>query len=442
MRRRCLGYFLLLMILVVFLFALAVLLSDDIPILQAMYLHAPEAYILFSALMALCAGFLAALPLSSLIARPPQNLNGQYNYDTLPSLLDELSYRRRQDRSRATALEKHEKDLRLIMDNMSEGLVIMNGDGVIISMNKGAEALILTTCQPYVGKHLFAICRNSALQAAVHMAIGGTTDEAHFQLQGKHIHAIANPVFTGGGSGGIVLFLLDTTREYVAEQMRREFSANVSHELKTPLTSISGYAELMKNGIVAPQDVPRFAGNIYREAQHLIALVNDIIRLSRLDEDADVGEFAPVDLLALAQTVVFRLQQKAATLQVALTVTGVPITVQGDMSILEEMLFNLCDNAITYNRPGGRAEVFLRQEKKGPSITVWDNGIGIPLEHQSRVFERFYRVDKSHSRATGGTGLGLSIVKHGAQFHRAEIQLTSTPDKGTTIHLQFQAENP
>lgn len=442
MRRRWLGYFLLLLIPAVFLFAVAVLLPEDVPALGRLYRASPGIYVFVSALITIGFGFFAGLLLSRSFFAPLQHVKGRYDYDDIQSMADELQRRRSLDRNRTTALEKREGDLRLIMENMSEGLVIMDAGGVIISMNRGAETLLLTDGQPYVGKHLFAVCRNSALQAAVHMAIGGTTDEAHFQLQGRRIHAIANPVSKDIASGGVVLFLLDVSREYAAEQMRREFSANVSHELKTPLTSISGYAEIMKNGMVAAQDVPRFAGNIYHEAQRLIALINDIIHLSRLDEDTEIGELAPVDLLALAKTIESRLQQKAEAHQVQLRVTGSAAVVRGDAGLLEEMLFNLCDNAITYNRPGGWAEISVSLEQGAPVVAVRDNGIGIPPEHQGRVFERFYRVDKSHSRATGGTGLGLSIVKHGAQFHQAEVQLSSTPDLGTTIYLQFPAENP
>lgn len=442
MRRYWLRNFLLLMVPTIFLFAIAVLLPEEISALGRLYRAAPEIYIFVSAIITIAFGFLIGVLFYKVFFCSHHHTAGYYNYDDIQSMADELRHRRSLDRDRTSALEKREGDLRLIMENMSEGLVIMDASGVIISMNRGAETLLLTDGQLYVGKHLFAVCRNSALQAAVHMAIGGTTDEAHFQLQGKHIHAIANPVSKDISSGGVVLFLLDVSREYAAEQLRREFSANVSHELKTPLTSISGYAEIMKNGMVAAQDVPRFAGNIYHEAQRMIALINDIIHLSRLDEDTEVGELTPVDLLALSKSVASRLQQKADTHQIQLYVTGSSAVVRGDAGLLEEMLFNLCDNAITYNRPGGWAEISVSLEQGGAVVRVQDNGIGIPAEHQGRVFERFYRVDKSHSRATGGTGLGLSIVKHGAQFHRAEVHLSSTPDLGTSIYLRFPAENP
>ena len=223
------------------------------------------------------------------------------------------------------------------------------------------------------------------------------------------------------------------------DAMRREFTANVSHELKTPLTSISGYAELIQNGLVKEEDVPRFAGTIYNEAQRLIVLVNDIIRLSRL-EDKDVSlEWAEVDLAALCRRTCAYLEDAARRQQVAVDVCGEAVTVRGVPQILEEIVYNLCDNAIKYNRPGGTVTVTLSRRENRPVLEVRDTGIGIPEQEQNRVFERFYRVDKSHSKELGGTGLGLSIVKHGAAFHRAELELESREDEGTAIRLIFGA---
>ena len=223
------------------------------------------------------------------------------------------------------------------------------------------------------------------------------------------------------------------------DAMRRELTANVSHELKTPLTSISGYAELIQNGLVKEEDVPRFAGTIYNEAQRLIVLVNDIIRLSRL-EDKDVSlEWAEVDLAALCRRTCAYLEDAARRQQVAVDVCGEAVTVRGVPQILEEIVYNLCDNAIKYNRPGGTVTVTLSRRENRPVLEVRDTGIGIPEQEQNRVFERFYRVDKSHSKELGGTGLGLSIVKHGAAFHRAELELESREDEGTAIRLIFGA---
>ncbi len=403
----------------------------------ALWQNAPGVYMLYCLLCCGIAAAVCSFLFSARLVAPLSDMEKLSEYPELQPLLRRLASHRSGERHNMAEAEKKDSSLRLIMENISEGLVIMDGAGVVLNMNKGAERLLLPPGQSGIGKQMFAFCRNSALQAAVHMAIGGVGDEARFQLQDRAIHAIANPVVTASGSKGVVLFLLDITREYAAEQMRREFSANVSHELKTPLTSISGYAELMENGMVAPEDVARFAGNIHRESQRMLALINDIIRLSRLDEGEIENAFQEVELLELAELVVLRLQKKAENRRIALRATGEPATILGEPGLLEEMFFNLCDNAIIYNRPGGWAEISVHPEGNDVVVTVQDNGIGIPHEHQPRVFERFYRVDKSHSRQTGGTGLGLSIVKHGAALHQALLQLESQVGKGTKISVRF-----
>ena len=224
------------------------------------------------------------------------------------------------------------------------------------------------------------------------------------------------------------------------EQLRREFSANVSHELRTPLTSISGFAELMSQGMVSPDKVPEFSADIYHESQRLIALVDDILRLSKLDENAEEPDFVPVDLYEVSTSVLDSLRDAARQQNVSLIQEGERCEVQGVWRLLTEMVYNLCDNAIKYNRPGGKVTISTRHQEDGSAVlTVADTGIGIAKEHQSRVFERFYRVDKSHSQEIGGTGLGLSIVKHGAQYHHAQVQLESAPGEGTTIRLIFPA---
>ena len=227
----------------------------------------------------------------------------------------------------------------------------------------------------------------------------------------------------------------------ISANMRRQFTANVSHELKTPLTSISGIAEIIKGGLVKPQDIPGFADDIYGEAQRMIRLVEDILRLSQLDEGGSSLQTEEVDLYHLAQEVAGRLTPAAVKGQVTLEVTGGPVRISGVRQLLDEMISNLCDNAIKYNRPGGRVTISVSRSDRGAELSVSDTGIGIPPEDQSRVFERFYRVDKSHSKAIGGTGLGLSIVKHGAAFHGADLSLESQPDRGTTIHLTFPGQN-
>ena len=248
---------------------------------------------------------------------------------------------------------------------------------------------------------------------------------------------MADPVVREGELTGSVLVLLDVTERENSERVRREFTANVSHELKTPLTSISGMAEIMKSGIVQPEDMPEFAGDIHRESKRLIALVEDIIHLSQLDEGGQLPQRQEVELLELSEQVAQRLKIQAESARVEIRVEGREFSVSGVPGVLEEMVYNLCDNAVKYNRPGGRVTVTIDAAQR--TLTVSDTGIGIPEQDQQRVFERFYRVDKSRSRQIGGTGLGLSIVKHGAALHDARIELTSVPDEGTSVKLIFPA---
>ena len=267
--------------------------------------------------------------------------------------------------------------------------------------------------------------------------LSGQRCQGRLEREDRTIQLLADPVQRGQETAGGVLVLLDVTEREQGERLRREFTANVSHELKTPLTAISGMAEIMKNGIVKPEDVTGFADDIYRESQRLIRLVEDIIHLSRLDEGAEGLERQPTDLLEVAQRVRDRLSPLAKAGEVTLTVEGEHCTIGGVPAILEEMIYNLCDNAIKYNHPGGSATITVARDPAGARLTVSDTGIGIPEGDQERVFERFYRVDKSHSKEIGGTGLGLSIVKHGAALHDARVELESAPGKGTRIQIQF-----
>ena len=251
------------------------------------------------------------------------------------------------------------------------------------------------------------------------------------------LQLMANPIRVDGMVRGVVLLIFDVTERMATENMRREFSANVSHELKTPLTSISGYAEIMKNGLVRGEDVQNFAGKIFDEAQRLIALIEDILKLSKLDEGSAELDMTLVDLTSVCRNVAERLAGKAARMGVHMEVQGESAWLRGNLPLLDEMVYNLCENAVKYNKQGGSVIVRTSQEDGKLTLEVKDTGIGISREHQSRVFERFYRVDKSHSKETGGTGLGLSIVKHGAILHNAAIELESVPDVGTTIRLHF-----
>lgn len=279
--------------------------------------------------------------------------------------------------------------------------------------------------------------RSASFREVVNDALNGERGQQNLELNGRYYQLIASPVVESGDKRGAVVVILDVTEQQNREELRREFTANVSHELKTPLTSISGYAEIMKDGLVRPEDMGRFSEKIYSEAQRLITLVGDIIKLSRLDEEKVEIEKTDVDLCQIAAGVVTRLKETAHTAGIEISLTAKPAVVNGASQILDEMIFNLCENAIKYNRPHGRVDVVVDEINHHPTVIVKDTGIGIAEKDQDRIFERFYRVDKSHSRQIGGTGLGLSIVKHGAIYHKAKVEMDSKVGVGTTIRIVF-----
>ena len=309
--------------------------------------------------------------------------------------------------------------------------MVLSGEGIILSMNPAARELFDAE-DNCIGKHFLMIDRTSVVRNAVNDALDKGRGHARVKRNGRDYQFDLSRIESDGTVIGAVVLAFDITERLNAEQLRREFSANVSHELKTPLQGIMGSAELMENGLVKREDIPRFLGHIRKEAARLVNLIEDIIRLSQLDEGMDLP-VEEVDMHQLSEDVKGLLDDIAAEKQVSITVSGKGFAVQGVRRMLHEMVYNLCDNAIKYNVPGG--SVMIRAENN--RLIVSDTGIGIPAEHQARVFERFYRVDKSHSKASGGTGLGLSIVKHAAAYHKAEIQLESTPGKGTAITVQF-----
>ncbi len=376
-------------------------------------------------------------PINALdLEHPEQN---QVYEEVSPLLISIARLRRTIDRQLDEARQKQE-EFRLITEHMSEGLLVIDGQTNLLSCNGSALKLLHGEASPAPGSVL-ALNRSEAFRMAVQESLAGRHWEGQLETGGRTLQLMANPVRQEAEVTGAVLLVVDITERAQREALRREFSANVSHELKTPLTSISGFAELLKSGVVAGADVQDFANSIYEEAQRLIRLVEDIIRLSALDEMELPGEMAPVDLYRLAQQQVRRLEPEAEKRQVAVSVLGGSAVVTGSAPVLGEMIYNLCDNAIKYNRPGGTVDVVVTAGKEA-TLLVRDTGIGIPRESRSRVFERFYRVDKSHSRDVGGTGLGLSIVKHGAQLHNAKLTLESTEGKGTTVTVQFPAERP
>ena len=360
-------------------------------------------------------------------------------YDELSPLLTRIRRQNDTIRAQMDQLRQQKQEFTALTENMSEGFLLLDAKGRVLSYNTGALRL-LGAAAPAEEASVLTLDRSDVFQQLVEQVLDGRRSQVRMERAGRILQLLGDPVLRDGETAGAVLVLLDVTEREQAEQMRREFTANVSHELKTPLTSISGMAEIMKDGLVKQEDVRGFAADIYQESQRLIRLVEDILHLSRLDEGGGGLERQEIDLLDLARTVEDRLQSTAKQHQVELELTGDHAAVQGLPSVVEEMVYNLCDNAIKYNRPGGKASVRVEDGADAVTVTVSDTGIGIPPEDRERVFERFYRVDKSHSKAIGGTGLGLSIVKHGAALHNAQVELDSAPGKGTTVRLRFPKE--
>ena len=372
-------------------------------------------------------------PILSLDLEHPEDCE---TYDELTPLLSRLKRQNDTIQQQMNLLKQRQTEFAALTDNMSEGFLLLDRQGHVLSHNSGALRL-LGVEEPEGEVNVLVLNREEPFRQAVDEALSGKRSQQMLHLNGRYCKLLANPVLADGKPAGAVLVLLDVTEQEQRDELRREFTANVSHELKTPLTSISGFAEIIKNGIVKPEDIPRFAGNIYEESQRLVTLVDDILNLSRLDE-ADVQlEREDFDLSSLARDVAGRLKASAKKNGVVITVIGDKAEINGVKSIVDEMVFNLVDNAVKYNKQNGRGTVTVDSSSDGTALTVTDTGIGIPQADVDRVFERFYRVDKSHSKEIGGTGLGLSIVKHGAAFHNAKVSLQSTEGEGTTVRLVF-----
>ena len=356
-------------------------------------------------------------------------------YEELSPLLKKISRQRKIIDEQLQTAKQMQEEFRLITENMSEGFLMIDSERNVLTYNSAALRL-LGISEPPSG-NVLAINRAGPFRSAVERALSGGRSENEMTFGESSYSLIANPVFADKEVIGAVIVILDVTERVQREQLRREFTANVSHELKTPLTSISGFAEMMVNGV--PNDIAAdFSRSIYDEAQRLIVLVGDIIKLSELDENSARFERERVNLRELSENVVKQLRFAAENKNVSLTVVG-NAQITGVRKILDEMIFNLCDNAIKYNKDGGSADVVISSdtEKHTVTLTVRDTGIGIPVYAQSRIFERFYRVDKGRSKSAGGTGLGLAIVKHGAICHNAEIRLKSEENKGTEISVIF-----
>lgn len=356
-------------------------------------------------------------------------------YEELSPLLTRIEHQHRHIRDQLEELKHKRSEFATVTDSMSEGLILLNEAGVILSINPAA-ARLFGTDTAYVGRDMLTVDRSVAMQHLLSIAQAGQRGEIVTNLMGGQYQINASPVLSDLKVTGIVLLAFNVTQKVLAEQQRREFTANVSHELKTPLQSILGAAELIENQLVKSEDLPAFAGRIRTEASRLVTLIDDIIRLSQLDEGAALPQ-ENVDLKALADEVAQSLTAQASTRNITIRVLGERAIIKGVRRLLWEIIYNLCDNAIKYNVPNGQVNLTVSLGVQNATLTVADTGIGIPTEQQSRVFERFYRVDKSHSKQTGGTGLGLSIVKHAAQYHGAAVELQSEPGKGTSIQIRF-----
>ena len=424
----------------------------DGTVLRASSSHRTVFAIVLGMFLPLLAIMLAAVLLASYLAsRLARRIVGPLNaidledplgndvYDELSPLLTRVAQQKSQISAQLEELDRRREEFSAVTDNMSEGLILLDREGVILSINPSA-ARIFSAGSASIGRDILTLDRSPELRALMESAAAGKHGEAVVERDGAEYQITASPVLTDGASRGTVLLAFDVTEKLQAERLRREFTANVSHELKTPLHSIMGAAELLQDGLVKKEDQQRFLGRIRSEAGRLVALVDDVIDLSRMDE----GESFPrqqTDLLQLARDVAGDLAPAAEKRGIAVNVSGAGGTVNGVRQLLWEIVWNLCDNAVKYGRDGGRVEVNVSPTAGGVALSVADDGIGIPAEHRARVFERFYRVDKSHSRATGGTGLGLSIVKHAAQYHNADISLESEEGRGTKITVTFPREN-
>lgn len=350
-------------------------------------------------------------------------------YDELAPFLTRIAKQKRQLSKNLKKLRGKQEELTIITNNMNEGLVLLNGQQNVLFINESAAKIFGFSAKEVIGRNILTVDRAQEVQDLLQKVASNGNGEELYEKEG-HYYQLSGSSVNGSGS---VILIYDVTEKMTAEKLRREFSANVSHELKTPLQSILGYAEIMKNGLVKDEDKQRFLERIHAEAGNMIELIQNIMELSRLDENKTLDEFEDVDLLKLAQSVTLRLKHKAQTKGVTLNVSGSSACVCGVQSILSEVLYNLVDNSIKYNKDNGKVDVKVLDGSEEVTVSVSDTGIGIGAADRERVFERFYRADKSHSKEIGGTGLGLSIVKHGVLFHKGRVELESEPGVGTTI---------
>ena len=374
-------------------------------------------------------------PLNSLDLEHPLDNDA---YEELSPLLKRIHHQHVEIQTQLRELREKTDEFTQITGSMREGLVLLDEHGSILSINAAAQALFGADAQ-CVGRDFLTIERSHEISTAIQAAAADGHSEVRAERAGRVYQFDISRITSDGKFLGTVILAFDITEQEFAERNRREFTANVSHELKTPLQGIIGSAELIENGMVKPGDLPRFVGHIHAEAARLVTLIDDIIRLSQLDEGDEMPR-ETVDLLTLSQEAADDLKTAAAEKNIAIAVEGESETIGGVRRLLYEVIYNLCDNAIKYNVEGGSVKVSVGERDGKAFVSVADTGIGIAPEHQSRIFERFYRVDKSHSKASGGTGLGLSIVKHAVQYHHGTVELHSEEGKGTTICILLPKE--
>lgn len=379
--------------------------------------------------------------LAKKIVRPLNELNldspmENEGYDELAPLLRRIDTQQHQIKNQKDELRRKQREFEMVTSEMTEGMILLNQTGTVLSINRAAASL-LNADMNAAGQDILSVSRSKALTEVLRKSASGDHAEAVAEFDAGWYQLDASPIMSGDEVIGTVLLMLDVTEKEKNEQLRREFTANVSHELKTPLHTISGSAELLSNGMVKKEDIPTFSKRIYSEAQRMIRLVDDIIRLSHLDEGAEDMKRDSIDLYALADEAVKSLSSEAESAEVSFKLCGEHVNICGIRQLIYGIIYNLCDNAVKYNRKGGSVTVSVKENEGFAVLSVADTGIGIPDEYKERIFERFYRIDKSHSKEIGGTGLGLSIVKHAARLHNAVVNVKSAVNEGTEITVKF-----
>ena len=400
--------------------------------------------IIFIIIGALILSGVLASRLSKRIVEPLNNLDLERpleneTYEEISPLLNRINRQSSEISKQLRRLEEKTDEFNQITESMKEGLVLLDNKGIVLSINPAARNIFGSDTQGAVGHDFLRLDRSRTLSAAIEKTFEEGHSEIRIERMGREYQLDISRIESAGKVLGAVMLAFDITEQEYAERNRREFTANVSHELKTPLQGIIGSADLIETGMVKPEDMPRFIGHIRKEATRLVALIEDIIRLSQLDEGNELPceEF---DLMDIAEEVEQNLESAAGVRDITLSLSGRNAIMYGVRRLMYEIVYNLCDNAIKYNLPGGKVEIMVDRKGEEAVLCVKDNGIGIAPEHQDRVFERFYRVDKSHSKSSGGTGLGLSIVKHAVQYHHGKLELKSEIGKGTEITVHFPIE--